>query len=92
MRLRRVQMEQIAARIVRELEAGRLVRTESGEEITAELVRIFQENIDAEEALDGEVHEIMRTHSEEMASGEIQYHEMFRMIKKKLAKEKKFPL
>ena len=85
-------MEQIAARIVRELDAGGLVRTEAGEEIAAELVRILQENIDAEAALDDEVHEILRTHSAEMASGEIQYHEMFRMIKKKLAKEKKFPL
>ena len=85
-------MEQIAARIVRELEAGGLVRTEAGEEITAEIIRILQENIDAEEALDEEVHEILRVHSAEMATGEIQYHEMFRMIKKKLAKEKKFPL
>ncbi len=85
-------MEKIAARIVRDLEAGGLVRTETGEEIAVELVRILQENIDAEEALDDEVHEILRAHSAEMAGGEIQYHEMFRMIKKKLAKEKKFPL
>jgi hypothetical protein len=91
-RIRNELVQRITVRIVNDLVEGGLVTTERPEEVAAALVRVIEENARAEEALDAEVHEIMHTHEDEIRQGNIQYHEMFRMIKQKLAKEKKFPI
>lgn len=92
MRIRSEQIGRITARIMRDLVSGGLLNTEREEDLAAGLARAFEDNLKAEDALDNEVHEIMRAHAAEMRQGNIEHHEMFRMIKQKLAKEKKFPL
>jgi hypothetical protein len=45
-----------------------------------------------EDRLNEEVREMIRTHSDEMSRQGIQYHDMFRMIKTKLVRERKLIL
>ena len=52
------------------------------------LSAVFEEDLAAEDRLNEEVREILQKHGEEMARGDINYQEMFRKVKNKLARDR----
>lgn len=88
MRLNKNQIEHLASMILRNLaKEGKIImedRTRLLEEITNLLIEEFQK----EDRLDQEVRELLSKHMEKIRRENIEYQQMFKMIKTKLAREK----
>ncbi len=88
MRLNKNQIEHLASVILRNLtREGKIIMEDKSrllEEITALLMDEFQK----EDRLDQEVREILSQHMEKIRRENIEYQQMFKMIKTKLAREK----
>jgi hypothetical protein len=88
MRLNKNQLEHLASAILRNLtKEGKLIvedRTRLLEEITNLLFDEFQK----EDRLDQEVRELLSKHMEKIRKDNIEYQQMFKLIKARLAREK----
>jgi hypothetical protein len=88
MRLNKNQLEHLASAILRNLtKEGKLIvedRTRLLEEITNLLFDEFQK----EDRLDQEVRELLTKHMEKIRKDNIEYQQMFKLIKARLAREK----
>jgi len=88
MRLNRNQIEHLASVILRNLaKEGKIIvedRTRLLEEVTNILVDEFQK----EDRLDQEVRELLSKHMEKIRRENIEYQQMFKEVKKKLARER----
>lgn len=88
MRLNRNQIEHLASMILRNLvKEGKIIvedRTRLLEEVTNLLIEEFQK----EDRLDQEVRELLSKHMEKIRKDNIEYQQMFKMIKTRLAKER----
>jgi hypothetical protein len=85
-------VEHISARIVKNLEDENLIQTVEQDSVIRAVVSAITEDLMVEDRLNDEVRDMIRTHSDEMSRQGIQYHDMFRMIKSKLARERKLIL
>jgi len=56
--------------------------------VAGELERVITEDLQVEDRLNDEVREVLVQHAGEMERSNITYSEMFKMVKRKLAKEK----
>lgn len=92
MRLTRNQIEFIAYRITKELSDRGLIDAERPNKMMSDLIALMTEELLVEDRLNDEVREILTEHSEEMRRTNVEYREMFKMIKKKLARERKIIL
>ncbi len=88
MKLSSNQINHMAFVIVRELIKKKLITSDKKNELTDKVVKIIEEDIKREEALDEEVKELLLQYSDTMRKENVDYGEMFRMIKNRLAKEK----
>ena len=88
MRLTRDQIEAITQNLVHALIREGTISTEEPGAIIDRLAEVFAEDLAVEDRLNLEVREIMEKYSEEIARGDINYQEMFRKIKSKLARER----
>lgn len=88
MRLNKNQIEHLASMILRNLtKEGKIIlddRTRLLDEITSLITEEFQK----EDRLDQEVRELLSKHMEKIRRENIEYQQMFKMIKTKLAREK----
>jgi len=88
MRLNRNQIEHLASIILRNLtKEGKIIienKTRLLEEVTALLIEEFQK----EDRLDQEVRELLSKHMEKIRKDNIEYQQMFKLIKARLAREK----
>lgn len=88
MRLNKNQIEHLASVILRNLtKEGKLIienKSRLLEEVTALLLDEFQK----EDRLDQEVRELLSKHMEKIRKDNIEYQQMFKMIKTRLAREK----
>jgi hypothetical protein len=88
MRLNKNQIEHLASVILRSLtKEGKIIiedRTRLSEEVTSLLIDEFQK----EDRLDQEVRELLSQHIDKIRKENIEYQQMFKMIKTKLAREK----
>jgi hypothetical protein len=57
-----------------------------------QFMHIITDELQVEDKLNDEVREILSQHAEEMRRTNVEYREMFKMIKKKLARERKIIL
>jgi hypothetical protein len=57
-------------------------------ELVAKISHIITDNLLAEDRLEAEVRQILKSHESEIQRGDADFHKMFLMIKKKLAKER----
>lgn len=91
MRLNEKQVDLVSFEIVRELLDRELV---SGDEnrLARAVAHAVTEDLKVEEALDLEVHEILKTYEGYMRANKVEYAEMFERIKRKLAQERKLIL
>lgn len=92
MRLTKNQVEFIAYRITRELQDRKLIESDDPTHTMESLIGIMTEELLVEDRLNDEVREILTQHAEEMRRTNVEYREMFKMIKKKLARERKIIL
>ncbi len=92
MRLTRNQIEFMGHRIMKELIERGMIEAEDPTALRGEIGRIVTEELMVEDRLNEEVREILNQHAEEIRRTNVEYREMFKMIKKKLAKERKIIL
>ncbi len=89
MRLTRDQVEALSQRIVRGLLKEEFITTEHPQAAIDLLAGVFSANLEAEERLNDEVHELLKNYSEEISRGMVNYQELFRKVKSKLARDRK---
>jgi hypothetical protein len=92
MRLRKKQIESISVDIVEELIRENSVKCSDIEELKASIRRLITEDLMVEDKLNDEVRKILDEHSSQIRQGSIEYHKMFRLVKEKLARERKIIL
>lgn len=88
MRLQSDEIEFLARKMVKTLVAEGKLAVDSEERVAAEIVRILTEELALEDKLNEEVRETLMQHSSEMERSNITYTEMFKMMKRKMAREK----
>ena len=88
MRLTSDEIQYIARKIVKTLVAEEKLEVDSETRLVDELVRIVTEELMVEDRLNEEVREVLIQHSSEMERSNVTYTEMFKMLKKKMAREK----
>jgi hypothetical protein len=89
MRLTRDQIGQISQRIVRGLIQAELIVADRPEAVIDSIAGVFTEDLAAEDRLNDEVHEILKNYSDEISRGMVNYQELFRKAKAKLARDRK---
>lgn len=92
MRLTKNQVEYIAYRITRELQERGYIEVDHPSAMVQDLIGTMTQELLVEDRLNDEVREILTEHAEEMRRTNVEYREMFKMIKKKLARERKIIL
>jgi hypothetical protein len=88
MRLTSDEIEYIARKIVKTLSAEGKLEVDSGPRVVEAIGRVITEELMVEDKLNEEVREVLIQHASEMERSNITYTEMFKMVKKKLAREK----
>ena len=92
MRLSPDQLQMLAHQIVRGLDESGAIRMENREGTIERVQRALTEDLQVEDRLNDEVREILRGYADQMDRQNIQYHEMFKLIKTKLVRERKLIL
>jgi hypothetical protein len=87
-RLTRDQIDAITQNVVHALIREGTISTEEPGAITDRLAEVITEDLAVEDRLNLEVRGIMEKYSDEITRGDINYQEMFRKIKAKLARER----
>ena len=88
MRLTSDQVEYLARKIVKTLVAEGKLEVDSATRVSEGIARVITEDLQVEDRLNEEVREVLVQHASEMQRSNITYSEMFKMVKRKLAKEK----
>jgi hypothetical protein len=88
MRLTSDEIEYISRKIVKTLSAEGKLEMDSDARVVEGIGRVITEELLVEDKLNEEVREVLIQHASEMERSNITYTEMFKMVKKKLAREK----
>lgn len=94
MRLKKEQIERLAEKVVADLERAELLKLKSArKEIVEGVIKVISDDIKKEEELEDEAERILEQSLRAAGGGSgIDRHKMLRMIKEKLAKERKIVL
>jgi hypothetical protein len=92
MRLNKQQIEHLAFRIVKGLLKENLVMVENREKTVNDVQNIITLELGKEDLLDEKVKDILKEKLSEIRNSNIDYYEMFRMIKAKLAEQENIVL
>jgi len=92
MRLNKQQIEHMAFYVVQRLLKENLLMVENREKIVAEVQVIITTELEKEDILDEKVKEILKEKLGEIRNSNIDYYEMFRMVKSKLAEQENLVL
>lgn len=88
MRLNADEVEFIARKIVKTLVAEGKLEVDSDVRVVEGIMKVITDELSVEDRLNEEVRDVLVQHSREMERSNITYTEMFKMLKKKMAKEK----
>jgi len=88
MRLTPNEIEFISRKIVKTLVAEGKLEVDSEARVVEAIARVITEELAIEDRLNEEVREVLIQHASEMERSNVTYTEMFKMLKKKMAKEK----
>ena len=88
MKLRKQQVEVIAAKVIDELTKRESIKTENMDKAKELLKRVIIDDLVVEDKLNEEVRELLDRISSEMRQGSVEYHKMFRLVKEKLVRER----
>ncbi|MBN2400172.1 MAG: DUF507 family protein [Candidatus Aminicenantes bacterium] len=92
MRLNKQQIEHMAFYIVQRLLKENLLIVDNREKIAADVQNIITGELEKEDILDEKVKEILKEKLNEIRNSNIDYYEMFRMVKSKLAEQENIVL
>ena len=92
MRLNKQQIEHLAFHIVKGLLKEKLLMVENREKIVRDVQNIITPELEKEDLLDEKVKEILKEKLGEIRNSNIDYYEMFRMVKSKLAEQENIVL
>ena len=92
MRLNKQQIEHLAFNIVKKLLKENLLLVENRDKIAVDVQNIITSELEKEDILDEKVKEILKEKLNEIRNSNIDYYEMFRMIKNKLAEQENIVL
>ncbi len=92
MKLPPIFVEHLSDRIAWSLQKEGLIESEKVEEAAGALRAAILEDLQVEDRLNEEVREILRSKADEMTRLGVQYHDMFRMIKAELVRQRKLIL
>ena len=90
MHLKPEEIEKIAGLVYDGLTAAGATLHGPDAPIRAEIVAVISKNLQDEAAIDAEAEKLMEKFKGEISKGKVDYHQMFGMIKKQLAKDRKF--
>ena len=88
MRLSPDEIEFISRKIVKTLVAEGKLEVDSQPRVAEGIIRVITEQLAIEDQLNVEVREVLSQHASEMERSNVTYTEMFKMLKRKMAKEK----
>ena len=88
MRLTSDEIEYISRKIVKTLSSEGKLEMDSDARVVEAIGRVITEELMVEDRLNEEVREVLIQHASEMERSNVTYTEMFKMVKKKLAREK----
>lgn len=88
MRLTSDEIEYVSRKIVKTLSAEGKLQMDSDARVVEAIGKVITEELMVEDKLNEEVREVLIQHASEMERSNITYTEMFKMVKKKLAREK----
>jgi len=88
MRLTPNEIEYIARKIVKTLTSSGKLEVDSESRVIEAIGKVITEEMQVEDRLNEEVREVLMQHASEMERSNITYTEMFKMLKRKMAKEK----
>jgi hypothetical protein len=88
MRLSPDEVQFLARKVVKTLVAEGKLEVDSEPRIIEGIAKVITEELAVEDRLNEEVREVLLQHSSEMERSNITYTEMFKMLKKKMAREK----
>ena len=92
MKLQPAQIEYLSKEILKILEDEGFIEIDDQNEAYNAVHSIVTDDFMLEEDLDAEVRQILEQYTEMINQDRIQYHQMFKMVKEKLAKERKLIL
>ena len=89
MRLNQDQIGHLASQITRGLLKEEMLIVDQPEQATELLIETFVKDFQAEDALNDEVRVLLENYGEEISRGMVNYQELFRKVKAKMARERK---
>jgi len=88
MKLRKQQIEVIAAKIIDDLIKRESIEAENEDKAKTLVKKVIIDDFNVEDKLNDEVRELLEKISSEMRQGSVEYHKMFRLVKEKLIRER----
>ena len=88
MRLSPDEIQYISRKIVKTLTADRRIEVDDNDRVIEGIARVITEELQVEDRLNEEVREVLVQHSAQMDRSDITYSEMFKKVKRELAKQK----
>jgi len=88
MRLSPDEVQFISRKIVKTLSSEGKIQVDDEAQLTVGIAKVITDELAVEDRLNEEVREVLIQHSSEMERSNVTYTEMFKMLKKKMAKEK----
>jgi hypothetical protein len=88
MRLSPDEIQYISRKIVKVLTADRRIEVDDEERVMEGIARTIVEELQVEDRLNEEVREVLVQHTQQMERSDVTYSEMFKKVKRELAKQK----
>lgn len=88
MRLTSSEIEYISRKIVKTLVAAERLEVDSHGRVVENIAKVITEELQIEDRLNEEVRETLLQHASVMERSNVTYTEMFKMLKRKMAREK----
>ncbi len=87
MRLTKSQIHFLGYRITDDLQVAGLIDPEDPNALVDSIVEMITESLQQEDDLNEEVRKLLEGYGEEIRTGGVEYREMFKLVKKRLARE-----
>lgn len=92
MALRKEYVRLLATKVAEELVQREMIEVPQGLDLPEELFQVMDAEINLEDKLNEEVRALLSQYSDQMRQSGASYHEMFKLIKNKLVRERKLVL
>ena len=88
MRLSADEINYVSRKIVKVLTSSRRIEVDDEDQVADGIARVIIEELQVEDRLNEEVREVLVQHTQQMERSDVTYSEMFKKVKRELAKQK----